>query len=73
MAGLAAHGQDRAVGALKHEVRDPILEAGPADHVAVPLDRVAVAAQKLNGITDEDIEELAEGFEDAPNEPSTSD
>ncbi len=40
---------------------------------AAALERVASAAQKLNAISDEDIEELAEGFEDAPNEPSTSD
>lgn len=40
---------------------------------AAALDRVAQAAQKLNGISDEDIEELAEGFENAPSEDSTSD
>ena len=40
---------------------------------AAALDRVASAAQKLNGISDDDIEELAEGFEDAPSEDSTSD
>lgn len=40
---------------------------------AAALERVATAAQKLNAISDEDIEEMAEGFGDAPNEPSTSD
>lgn len=40
---------------------------------AAALDRVATAAQRLNGISDEDIEELAEGFDGAPDEGSTSD
>lgn len=40
---------------------------------AAALERVAVAAQKLNAITDSDIEELAEGFEDAPSDGGTSD
>lgn len=40
---------------------------------AAALERVATAAQKLNAISDEDIEELAESFEDAPSEDSTSD
>lgn len=40
---------------------------------AVALERVNGAAQKLNAISDEDIEELAEGFGDSPVEPSSSD
>lgn len=40
---------------------------------AAALERVATAAQRLNAISDSDIEELAEGFEDAPDEPSSSD
>lgn len=40
---------------------------------AAALDRVASAAQELNGISDKDIEELAEGFGDDPSEDSTSD
>jgi hypothetical protein len=39
---------------------------------AIALDRVFTAAQKLNGFTEEDIEELAEGFSSAPSESSTS-
>jgi hypothetical protein len=40
---------------------------------AAALERVANAAQKLNAISDEDIAELAEGFDGGPDEPSTSD
>ena len=39
---------------------------------AKALDRVFTAAQKLNGFTDEDVEELAKGFDSAPSESSTS-
>lgn len=39
---------------------------------AVALDRVFSAAQRLNGFTESDIEELAEGFSSAPSESSTS-
>ena len=39
---------------------------------AAALDRVFAAAQKLNGFTKEDIEDLAEGFESGPSESSTS-
>lgn len=38
----------------------------------VALQRVFEVAQRLSGMTDEDIEELAEGFADAPSEPGTS-
>jgi len=37
------------------------------------LDIVFAACQRLNGFTKEDIEDLAEGFGDAPSEDSTSD
>lgn len=40
---------------------------------AQALDRVFDAARKLSGLSDEDVEELAEGFGDAPSEGSTSD
>lgn len=40
---------------------------------AAALDRVFMAAQRLNGMTDEDVEELAEGFDETPDEPSSSD
>lgn len=39
---------------------------------AVAMQRVFEAAQHLSGLTDEDIEELAEGFKPAPDEPSPS-
>lgn len=39
---------------------------------AVALDRVFSAAQRLNGFTQADVEELAEGFDSAPSESSTS-
>lgn len=39
---------------------------------ALELDRVFAAAQKLNGFTQSDIEELAEGFGSDPSESSTS-
>lgn len=37
------------------------------------LQRIFTAAQRMNGLNDEDVEELAEGFGEAPDEPSTSD
>lgn len=40
---------------------------------ASALDRVVEACNKLNGISDKDIEELAEGFGSDPSEGSTSD
>ncbi|GAB3117818.1 hypothetical protein GCM10027160_28930 [Streptomyces calidiresistens] len=40
---------------------------------AAALDRVYTAAAELSGITDADMEELAEDFTGAPNEPSTTD
>lgn len=40
---------------------------------AKALNRVFEAAQKLSGLTDEDVAELAEDFADAPSESSTSD
>ncbi len=40
---------------------------------AAALDRVATAAQELNGISEADMKELAEDFGDDPNEDSTSD
>lgn len=39
----------------------------------VALDRVWEAARNLSGLSDDDVEELAEGFEDAPSDGSTSD
>lgn len=36
------------------------------------MQRVFEAAQRLSGLTDDDIQELAEGFEPAPSEPGTS-
>jgi hypothetical protein len=39
---------------------------------AQALDRVFDAARRLSGLSDEDIEELAEGFGDAPSEGSIS-
>lgn len=39
---------------------------------AVALDRVFSAAQRLNGFTNADIEELSEGFDSAQSESSTS-
>lgn len=39
---------------------------------ALELDKVFSAAQKLNGFTKEDVEELAKGFDSAPSESSTS-
>lgn len=38
----------------------------------IAMQRVFEVAQRLSGLTDEDIEELAEGFADAPSEPGTS-
>lgn len=40
---------------------------------AAALQRVFDVARKLSGLTDEDVEELAEGFGDAPSDDSTSD
>lgn len=40
---------------------------------AAALDRVATAAQELNAFSDDDIEELAEGFGSGQSESSTSD
>lgn len=38
----------------------------------VAMQRVFEAAQALSGLTDEDVQELAEGFAPAPSEPGTS-
>ncbi|MEW2383383.1 hypothetical protein AB0873_15010 [Micromonospora sp. NPDC047707] len=40
---------------------------------AAALGRVYDVAQRLAGLTDEDVEELTEGFPDDPSAPSTSD
>lgn len=40
---------------------------------AKALQRVFNACQELNAVSDEDVEALAEGFDDAPSESSTSD
>jgi hypothetical protein len=40
---------------------------------AIALDRVFTTAQKLNGISTEDIEDLAKNSDEGPNENSTSD
>lgn len=40
---------------------------------AKALERVINRANELNGISERDIEELAEGFEDAPSDGGTSD
>jgi hypothetical protein len=40
---------------------------------AKALERVINKANELNGISEKDIEELAEGFEDAPSDGGTSD
>lgn len=37
------------------------------------LDKVATVASRLAGMSEEDVEELTEGFGDAPSEASTSD
>jgi hypothetical protein len=39
---------------------------------AAAMQRVFEAAQRLSALTDEDVEELAEGFAPAPSEPGTS-
>ncbi len=39
---------------------------------AAPLDRVFEVAQRLSGLTDDAVEELAEGLEDSPFEDSAS-
>lgn len=39
---------------------------------AAALDRIWQKARDLSGMSDEDIEELTLGFDDAPSEPSTS-
>jgi hypothetical protein len=39
---------------------------------AVALNRVFTKARDLAGMTEEDVEELTLGFDDAPSEPSTS-
>lgn len=43
------------------------------DKSALALERVFDAARRLSGLSDEDVEELVEGFDDAPSERSTSD
>lgn len=43
------------------------------DMPAAGLDRVFDKCQKMNGLTQEDVEELAEGFEEGQSEGSTSD
>lgn len=43
------------------------------DKSAAALERVFDAARKLSGLTEDDVEELAEGFDSAPSEPATSD
>lgn len=40
---------------------------------AVALERVWESARRLSGLSEEDVEELAEGFPDAPSDGSTSD
>ena len=40
---------------------------------AKALERVVNACNELNGFSEQDIEELAEGFEDAPSDGGTSD
>ena len=49
---------------------DDIRELG--EKSAAALERVFDAARKLSGLTDDDVEELAEGFGDAPSGDSTS-
>jgi hypothetical protein len=39
---------------------------------AAALDRIWKKARDLSGMSDEDVEELTLGFDDAPSEPSTS-
>lgn len=39
---------------------------------ATAVDRLFAVARRLSGLSDDDIEEMAEGFGDAPNEDSTS-
>ena len=48
-----------------------VLQLGNKSSAA--LQRIFTAAQRMNGLNDEDVEELAEGFGEAPDEPSTSD
>lgn len=40
---------------------------------AAPIDRIFEAAQRMNGIKEEDVEELMEGFGEGTDEASTSD
>jgi len=40
---------------------------------AAPLDRIFTVAQRLSGLTEDDVKELAEGLEDNPLEGSASD
>jgi hypothetical protein len=40
---------------------------------AVPLERLFKVAQRLSGLSDDDVEELVEDFDDAQSGPSTSD
>lgn len=40
---------------------------------AAALNRVAEVASQISGMSESDVEELTEGFDDAPNESSTSD
>lgn len=42
------------------------------DRSAAALERVFDTARRLSGLTEDDVEELAEGFGDAPNGGSTS-
>lgn len=42
------------------------------DKSAAAMERVFDVARTLSGLTDDDVEELAEGFGDAPSEGSTS-
>lgn len=42
------------------------------DKSASALERVFDVARKLSGLSDDDVEELAEGFDDAPSGDSTS-
>lgn len=46
---------------------------GLGEKSAAALERVFDVARKLSGLTEDDVEELAEGFADAPSDASTSD
>jgi hypothetical protein len=47
-----------------------VMRLGNANSAA--LDRLYEACQRLSGLSDEDIEELTENFDETPEEPSTS-